>query len=758
MMNTQSMLGQLPPEMSPGVAQPEPPIDAMPDMDDPMGEGSEEESLENWIDYALSSTNIAKRLQEKDPALLDEIGATIKAGYEADEQSREEWMKNNEESLKLALLTRETKTYPWPKASNVKYPLIATAAMQFSARAYPALVPSDGNIVKTKVVRKDKQGLFQQKAIRVALHMSYQVMNEIPNWEEEMDKLLMTMAISGICFKETFHDPILKKHISQIVYPEDLCVNYWAKSLDKAYRKTRILHYTENDVKAKQMNDEVFLDIELSKPSLQTTEDSKPPIVSENVPVADDAATPMVFLACHTYWDLDDDGYEEPYIITVHKDSGKVVRIIARWDSDGVTYGEKNKILHIKPVEYFTLYSFIPNPDGSIYALGFGSLLGPLNESVNTLINQLVDAGTLNNLQGGFIGKNLRIKMGNLQLRPGEWKVVNASGEDMQKSFYPNPSKDPSPVLYQLMNTLVTSGNQLASIAEIFVGKMPGQNTPATTTQEAVQQGMAVFTAIYKRVYRSLEQEFKKIFRLNRIVPDMLEREMYYSGEQLQESDYVGTEDYIIPGADPSGDSAAMRSQKMQAVGGFLQLGTIDPMAYTVRSLKDMDLPNYEELIAQPQPPQPDPEQEAKAAESQAKMQLLERKGQIDERKAQMDMAAKEKELELKEKLAEIDRMMKQQEMQFKQQMQAIELQGKRQEKQMDMVMQTIEQHFKQQQMQGEMRRNEVMGQHEMQMEQVRGAQEMRHAEDSHQMNMKQAKETSKMKQQQSRNNGNKQR
>lgn len=740
MMNTQSMLGQMPPENVPGLAQPEMQPDAMPPMGDPTGQAPEdttEDRISQWIDKALSETNLAKKL---DKELLDEIGAEIKAGYEADEQSRDGWMKANEEWLKLALLIRENKTYPWPRASNIKYPLISTAAMQFSARAYPALVPQDGNVVKAKVIRKDKQGIFQQKAMRVAKHMSYQVMHEIPNWEEEMDKCLMTMAVSGICFKETYHDQLTKHHVSQIVYPEDLCINYWAKSLDTAYRKTRILYLTDNDIKAKQKNEELFLDIDLGEASIEESDETKKPIISDGTPTQDGPDVPHVFLACHTYWDLDEDGYEEPYIITIHKASGKVVRIVARWDSDGVTYDEKGKVTFIKPVEYFTMFPFIPNPDGSIYALGFGSLLGPLNESVNTLINQLVDAGTLSNLQGGFIGKNLRIKMGQLQLRPGEWKVVNASGEDMQKSFYPIPVKEPSSVLFQLMNTLVQSGNQLASIAEIFVGKMPGQNTPATTTQETINQGMAVFTAIYKRVYRSLASEFRKIFRLNRISPDSLQEEIEYLGETLQESDYIGTEDYIIPGADPSGDSAAMRNQKMQQVGQFLQLGTIDPMVYTQQSLEILELPNFEQLLAKPQPPQPDPKQ----MEIEGKMKLMEQKGQIDAQKAQADMAAKDKEIQLKERLAQIDAMMKQQELEFKQQMHALEMQGKQQEMKMDMILETVKQKFETQKMQGEMQRDQVMN-----------MQQVRHAEDSHQMMLRQTQESGdaklqQMKQQQS--------
>ena len=148
------------------------------------------------------------------------------------------------------------------------------------------------------------------------------------------------------------------------------------------------------------------------------------------------------------------------------------------------------------------------------YDLGFGRLLGPLNNSANTIINQLVDAGSLSNLQSGFIGKGLRIKMGETKFVPGEWKAVNATGDDIKKQIFALPVREPSDVLFKLLDLLLKSGKELASVAEIFVGKMPGQNTPATTTMATIEQGMKVFTSVYKRVYRSLASEFKKYTNL----------------------------------------------------------------------------------------------------------------------------------------------------------------------------------------------------------------------------------------------------
>jgi chaperonin GroES len=686
----------MPSQMGQGQPQPQGPS-GMVDSDadsDPM-----QEQVENYMDYALSQANLAKKYRGKKDDdgmdILDNMGTTIGAGIESDIASRQDWMDKNEEWLKLALLIREGKSFPWPKASNVKYPLIATAAMQFSARAYPALVPSDGKVVKARVSATDPQGLFEQKALRVAIHMSYQITCQIPNWEEEMDKLLMTMAVSGICFKKTWHDALMNIHRSEIVYPENLIINYYAKSLETAYRKTEVLFYTSNELYTKMNNREEFLDPDSDETesddddsegddygttSVDEATPIKLPIATDVIPPEVDASTPHKFYACHTYWDLDDDGYEEPYIVTIHAATQKVVKIVARWDSDGVKKNEDGKIIFIQPVEYFTDFPFIPNADGSIYAVGFGMLMGPLNEAVNTLVNQLIDAGTLSTLSGGFIGKNLRIKMGQLKIQPGEWKVVNAGGEEMQKSFYPIPTKEPSPILFSLLQFLVTSGNQLASIAEIFVGKMPGQNTPATTTQETVQQGMAVFTAIYKRVYRSLAKEFQKLYRLNRVTPGIMQEEMLYTGAQLQESDYSGTEHFIIPGADPTGDSATVRQQKLQTVGQLLSLGTINPQVYTQRMLDSMEIPNAQELIAQPQPPAPDP-----------KMQTEQAKQQTIQMKAQTDQQAKEQGMQIKQQEADLRMQERQETLEYQKQMDALKLQAQAHGQHLDQISATVE-------------------------------------------------------------------
>lgn len=681
------------------------PAQINPDQDD------DNEQFENYLNAALSEANLAKKLSKtkKGKETLSKMGEEVVKGFAADVESGKEWTKMNKEWLDMALLIRKPKSFPWPKASNTKYPLLATAAMQFSARAYPALVPADGNVVKAKVTAGTPSPEVFEAAKRVAHHMSYQVMNTIPNWEEEMDKLLLTMAISGVCFKKTYHNSALGVHESKVIYPSNFVVNYNAKSLESAYRKTEILEYIENEYQEKVRNDEEFLKIDLPTPTISdqqnqnTTFNSSPPNA--------DKSTPHVFLACHTFWDLDEDGYEEPYVIVVHKDTKQVVRIIARWDLDGVKKNDKDEIMCIVPVEYFTAFPFIPNPDGSVYGLGFGMLLSPLNKSVDTIINQLTDAGSISNMQSGFIGKGLRLKMGETPFKPGEWKVVNATGDDLHRSIVPLPAKEPSGILFQLMQFLVTSGNQLASIAEIFVGKMPGQNTPASTTQETVQQGMAVFTAIYKRVYRSLAQEFCKLYRLNKINPDIVAEESKIAGVPLQASDYDLPNFMIIPGADPIGDSVTVKMAKLQQVGQLLQMGTIDPQIFTQRMLEANDIPNPQELIAKPQPPAPDP----KAQAIQAQMQS-------DQALAQQKMALGQQSADHKEKLFELKAALETMKVEHKKQLADLEISSKEHGAKMDQILQAMDLHF-----------NAAKGATEIGIAHHQNAQTIAHQEDTHQ-------------------------
>jgi len=374
----------------------------------------------------------------------------------------------------------------------------------------------------------------------------------------------------------------------------------------------------------------------------------------------EDSTTPYVILEQHCFLDLDEDGYAEPYVVMVEKDSKTVLRIAARFTEDDVEVNEKGDVVKINPNSYYTKYSFFPNPDGGFYDIGFGRLIGPINASVDTLINQLVDAGSLSNLQAGFIAKGLRVKMGDSKFQPGEWKAVNATGQDLKQQIFPLPVREPSAVLFKLLELLSQSAKELASVAEIFVGKMPGQNTPATTTMASIEQGMKLFTAVYKRVYRSLAKEFQKLYKLNRIYLDP-QVQIDIVDEPIEQSDYLGNEKDIIPAADPAAASQQERLQKAQSMLQLIQLGTINPMEVTKRLLEAMEIPNPEQLMQQPQP-KPDPKQQEMEMKAGLEQQKLQATQQMNERKMEMEQSGKEHEMQIKSSMAQQAMIAKEQE------------------------------------------------------------------------------------------------
>jgi chaperonin GroES len=592
-------------------------------------------------DKILQESNLAKGLSDDKLTAIAEFASQ---GYELDRSSREDWETDLEEWIKLANQIREPKSYPWPKASNIKYPMLSTAAMQFAARAYPSLVPSNGKIVNARVVGKDYDGQKLEKANRVSQFMSYQIMSEIPGWEEDMDKMLMMLPVVGTMFKKTWYDKSDDKIKSQLILPRNIVVNYWTKSLHECERISEVIEMSPRILKEKQ-NAGLFLNVELGDPVTPSEADP-------SGHTANDTTTPYTIIEQHTFYDLDNDDYPEPYIITFEESSKKILRIQARYNENGVVYADdrNKKIKKIIPLQMYTKFGFVPNPDGSFYDIGFGILLGPLNESVNTIINQLVDSGTLNNLQSGFIGKGLRLKMGENIFRPGEWKPVNATGDDLRKQIVPLPLKEPSTVLFQLMGTLITSGKELASVAEIFTGKMPGQNTPATTTMASVEQGMKVFTAVYKRIFRALSEEFDKLFNLNATYTDP-----HHIVEVLDME--IGPQDFdksvcdIVPGADPTAMSQTEKLMKAQGLMEILQVAgpLMNPVKIISRVLDAQEQPSWQELFSdevqqtgQVPPAPPDP-----------KVMALQMKGQLDQQKAALASQAQQQKMELEGRSAE---------------------------------------------------------------------------------------------------------
>jgi chaperonin GroES len=479
-------------------------------------------------------------------------------------------------------------------------------------------------------------------------------------------------------------------------------VHYYARSIEECERKTEIFQLSPREIKERQLRG-IFSDIDL--PNAPVPEEKEEDTRQGIKPPFDSRDQARTLLEQHCFLDLDGDGYKEPYVVTVSKDTSDVYRIVSRFkkvtteQSVEITELQKRikalaeglpqqgetpeelalvqraeetinamstkieflaqqnpKVLKIDPIEYYTKYPFIPSPDGGFYDLGFGALLGPLNGSVNTLINQLIDSGSLQNGSVGFIGKGARIKGGKVRFSPNEWKRVNVAGATLRDSLVPLPVNQPSPVLFNLLSLLITYSERVGSVTDSMVGENPGQNTPAYNMSAMLEQGLQVFNGIFKRVYRSMRAEFRKCYQLNSIY---LDQESYFtyhdSDSKILRTDYSSDPKDLIPAADPNAFSNKEKMQKAVAVAERAQMVPgYDPIIVEKRILEAMDVPDAAEVFPtemNPEtgaleyvfPPQPDPELEIEKADMQRRTLEAQVRGEVDmklaESKVMVDQA-----------------------------------------------------------------------------------------------------------------------
>jgi chaperonin GroES len=558
---------------------------------------------------------------------LDHLGKRLLQGVESDIESRREWLERNDKWMELVTQVLQEKTYPWPNASNVKFPLISTAAIQFHARAFPALL-GHNKPVQARVVGHDPKNLKSARARRVSTLLSYQVTEQMDNWIDDMDRLLFLVPIIGSLYKKTYYSEQKKRSCSDLIHPRDFIIGYDSNDLNG--RKTHRLWQTPNTIKEfelrglyREIPDEVW-------ESTKTKSETKDKIQGLQNPHDNDEFTLQEIYETHCLLDLDNDGYLEPYVATIRASDGKIRRLVANY-GDGDIEMEGNTLVAIKPKDYFTHYFFLPDPESKTHGIGFGTMIGPINEAVNTIINQLTDSGHLHSLGGGFLSRGIRVKGGAVKFKPSEWKVVQSTGDDLNKGIVPLPTKEPSNVLFQMLGMLIDAGKDLSSVQDQMVGRTPGQNTPYATTQAVMEQGMKVFNGIYKRLYRSMSSEFKKLYRLNREFPDVstymnvldmdgqnvdaaigmnspvTNQRMGVGGilEYLAK-DFAANDIDIIPTAEPDMVAEIDKAMKANGLIQKLQAGMpINPMEVTKRVLEAEGHENPEVLMQMPkkQPP-----------------------------------------------------------------------------------------------------------------------------------------------------------
>lgn len=628
----------------------------------------------------LETDNIAELLETDQ---LDRIGKDVIREHDIDKTSREDREEQIQKNMNMALQVVEKKNYPWPNASSVKYPLLTQASLNFASRAYPALITSFG-VVKNRVIGSDaevptapvptapteqpEQGQEQEQETlekrkrgeRSSKMLNYQLSEQMEEWEDDTDRMLHVIPIAGCMFRKTYFDANLGRNASTLVFSKHFVINNNTSSLEDCPRYTHVIDEMYPNHIVERIRQGIYLDFEYG-------------MATKEGELEVDFSTPHTFYEQHRWLDLDGDGYQEPYIVTVHKDTGKTVSIVRRFDEESIEYvgeDDKGEIAKINADLYFTKYGLIPNPDGSFYDIGFGDLLMPINESINTTLNQMFDAGHLAITGGGFMGKGIRMKGGVIRRRPGEFKAVNVSGGTLRENIVELGHPEASPVMLALLEFLVNAGKEIAGTQDIMTENAGNQAT--FTTMAMVEEGARSFKSVYKRIHRSLRAEIKKLVRLNY---DYLEPEDYMKvlDEPADPKVDFNYEDCdLVPVTDPEAVLDMQKLTRAQLLVDFKDDPLMNGIEIRKRIMEVSGIEDPKSLIAPPAPAvgvDPIVEVEQFKAESnrekdereielkQAQVDLDREKLEFDKYKAEQEELLERLEIESKKKieLAKLD-------------------------------------------------------------------------------------------------------
>lgn len=514
---------------------------------------SSESVLKKITEYSLSK-NIADDMEDDE---LQEIATKVKTEADLDKDSMSDWMDRNQKALTLAMQVVEHKTFPWENASNVILPLITDGAYTFVSREYPQIIRGQ-DVVEAVVFGKDADSSKYKKSRRISRYMSWQLLVESEEWESETDKLLLMCSVIGTVFRKGYYDPSTDMCRFELCNPENIYINNSVKSLEAARRVTHRVFMHMNTI-VENMRNGIFKEY---------TENELSQSVEDEAGNLTDPDRLHEILEQHRFLDLDNDGYQEPYIVTYHVGSKKILRISARYSPEDIKLtSDQKRIQYIKPKQYFIDYHFLPSPDGGFFSFGLGTILLPINETINTIINQLIDSGTLLNAQPLFIAGTARVDSKTLELAPGRINRIDSLGSALLKdSIMPLPLLPPSNVSMQLLELLIGVAKEIAGITEILTGQEPTQNSPATTVLALIKQGLVKYNAIHKRILRGFKKEFTLLFRLNH---DYLNVEKYLNmvnDSEASADDFKILDLDVRPISDPNMSSETMRIGQAQAV------------------------------------------------------------------------------------------------------------------------------------------------------------------------------------------------
>lgn len=589
---------------------------------------SPEEEVEDGVSFKdiLETDNIATILTDEDAT---DVVENVLNRYNVDYQSRSGKIEVLKKIIKLAISQNEYKDFPWPGASSVIIPLISTAAYEFNAKAYPEIF-NDGYIVKPKIYGNDdgepminvageaivnpetgepfleNVGAKLKAGNRVAAYLNWQLNEELQNWEEDCDKLLIALPTVGTMFKKTYPD-FEGNPCVDLIYPDKVIINDFAVNLEKTPVSHLIEYYPQEVIEKIRSSEFIDFDYEIEQsdsPSILTTS-LEQRNETENTGSEKDSGT-VSFLEQCCWLDLDKDGYPEPYTAMIHLESSTLVKLNKRFYKENVKKNKEGKIQNIVAEEYYVKYGFLPSPDGSFYDLGFGHLLFNTNSAINSLTNQLIDAGTLQNLGGGFIAKSMKIAGGAKTIRQGQWNIADNMGGPIKDAIVPLPAPNPSQTLFAMLSYLIEAGKELSALRDIVSNDSAGAMAP-TVMMALSEQSQKHFRAIFKRIQLSLKKEFKKILDINRAFPNLKKyaKALQVSIDKVDvERDLEEGKYSIVPVADLNSLNNTSRLAQAALLKDFIGNPNLDQMLLLKKIFSPFNIDDIDKLVVQ-QPPQP---------------------------------------------------------------------------------------------------------------------------------------------------------
>ena len=543
--------------------------------------------IESGEDEDNFDANLAEEMDETE---LQSLASELVSDYEDDVASRKDWMQTYVDGLELLGLKIEERTEPWEGACGVYHPLLTEALVKFQSETMMSTFPAAGP-VKTQIIGKETPDK-KQSAQRVQEDMNYQLTDIMQEYRPEHERMLWGLGLAGNAFKKVYYDPNIERQVSLFVPAEDIVVPYGASNIETAERVTHVMRKTENELRKLQVGG-FYKDVDLGEPNNVLDEVEKKIAEKLGFRATSDARYKLLEMQVN----LDLKGYEHeeegeptgialPYIVTIEKGSNTILAIRRNWEPDDETHAKRQHLVH---------YGYVPG--FGFYYFGLIHLVGAFAKSGTSLIRQLVDAGTLSNLPGGFKTRGMRIKGDDTPIAPGEFRDVDVPSGTMRDNILPLPYKEPSQVLLGLMNQIVEEGRRFANTADLQISDMSA-NSPVGTTLAILERTLKVMSAVQARVHYSMKQELKL---LKKIIADYTPEDYNYDPDEgsrkAKRSDYSNVD--VIPVSDPNASTMAQKIVQYQAV---LQLAQGAPQMYNMpllhrQMLEVMGIKEVQKLI-----------------------------------------------------------------------------------------------------------------------------------------------------------------